>query len=189
MACQSDAASSDQSEFTTMDFEPKVVKIENDSMYFEDGSRYYVKGINSGGSRLIVLLNHVETDTIGMDPGLSTQGQRRAKFLNTLWSDSPLENCYITHYRRTYLSILPIVESRGTSIYRYEPGDQNLFADLLVQEKAGITLVVGHPQTLPGLVSFLTDGEKLELDYNEHDYFILAELKGDAVASIKNFKY
>lgn len=186
-SCQDDYQKVGQIDVFTYD--SPIVDILNDTIFLRDKRKIHIRGINSGGHKHLVLINHVETDTIGLDPGLSTLGLRRADELTRLWSNTPIRDFYISHYRRTYLSILPLSKSIDAEIFRYEPGDQNLFAELLLRDEPGTAFIVGHNETLPTLLEFLTQGRRISFDFKDNDYIIIASILDDVVSSLHKLKY
>ena len=170
-------------------FESPISSIENDSIYLEDGEKIGLEGLNSGKKSLLIIIKHVETDTIGLDPGLSRSGERRAQKLGSLLQNTSVNHYYTTHFRRTYLTLLPLREKRPGDISRYEPEDQKLFADQLLAKKGQTSLVVGHEDTLPELLDLIWEGKEVHMSSSEYDDFIIAETGANGIVSLYKFKY
>lgn len=170
-------------------FESTIERIANDSVYLESGESVHINGINSGNSSLLFIIQHAETDTIGLDPGLSSAGDRRAQRLGVLLENSSVAHYYTTHFRRTYLTLLPLIEKRPGEISRYEPDDQKLFVDQLLFKKGKSALVVGHEDTLPELLDLIWDGKVVPLAGEEYGNFIIAETVENGAITLYKFKY
>ena len=186
LGCQNEQAIAQKSYYS---FESPISDIRGDSIYLENGEQVGIAGLNSGRKSFLILINHVETDTIGLDPGLSGAGERRAQKLGTLLQKTSVSHYYTTHFRRTYLSLLPLIERRPGEITRYEPDDQKLFADQLLLKKEQTSLVVGHDDTLPELLDLIWEGKEVPLSSNEYDNFIVAETDITGAISLYKFKY
>jgi broad specificity phosphatase PhoE len=130
-----------------------------------------------------LLVRHAEKATDDpRDPALTPAGLQRAERLARLLADRPLTAVYTTDYRRTRQTAQPTAASHGLDVTIYDAGQPpNEFAQTLRQRHAGETiLVVGHSNTVPGILSQLCEcmGHPLEDD----DYGDLFEIRSGSVA-------
>lgn len=166
-----------------------IVTIAQDTVFLRDGSAYGIEGITSGATNLVLMVNHAETDTIGLDPGLNNIGHQRADRLNYILSEVPISQIYMSHFRRTYLTGVPIIQARGTEVFRYEPDNLDLFAEILLGQREKISLVIGHNDAFPTLMTYLLDKKETGFTFTDHDYLVIAEMKQGVVHTLYKFKY
>jgi len=145
-----------------------------------------VSGAGAGGPTTVILVRHAEKLADSGDPDLSKSGHSRARELNRVLADVPLEALYATQYLRTRRTLEPIASARGleVTVDRVDGGDlpgySRRFAANLLERHAGETvLVAGHSNTVPTLIEALgvspapTIGE---MDYD--DLFVVSRSPG-----------
>jgi len=118
-----------------------------------------------------ILVRHAEKATDDpRDPTLTTAGLQRAERLARLLADRPLTAVYATDYQRTRQTAQPTAASHGLDITIYDAGQPpHEFAHALRQRHAGETvLVVGHSNTVPGIVSQLCECMADPLEEDEY---------------------
>lgn len=91
------------------------------------------------------------------DPSLSTAGLQRAQRLAELLAESPLSAAYATEYRRTQQTAQPAATARGLSVMPYAADQAAAEFAAMVRRThpRGAVLIVGHSNTVPGIVSAL----------------------------------
>lgn len=125
-----------------------------------------------------LLVRHAEKATDDpRDPALTPAGLRRAERLARLLAGRPLAAVYATDYRRTRQTAQPTAASHGLDVTIYDAGQPpDAFAQALRRRHPGETvLVVGHSNTVPGIMSQLCEciADPLE----EDDYGDLFEIR------------
>jgi hypothetical protein len=163
----------------------KIDKIVRDTVYLRSGEKVFVPGLTSGKNEYNIIIRHAETDTIGMDPGLSRKGEIRSTRLASILQNVPVKQVHITHYRRMYLTVRPFVEFKSVGIRRYEPGDQKAFVEELDQLE-GSQLICGHSNTIPELLGLLSDFEDTE---NLEDYSNIWFVSRDGKGTLQHFTF
>lgn len=136
-------------------------------------------------STTIILIRHAEKDTsvagsstMQADPPLSAMGKIRAEKLVTLLQRYSFEAIFSTKYNRTRSTAMPIADKLGLEIQIYEPGKQADLALLIKSWKGKTVLVVGHSNTVPGLVNLLTGNSNYpNLSDNEYDKIYIVRLE------------
>lgn len=111
------------------------------------------------------------------DPGLSAAGKRRVAELTRQLVDADvvagIDAIYSTPYRRTLETVQPLAEALDLPINRYDPDTEEYEAVLdtiLKDHKGKIVLVVGHSNTIPGLIAELGASKKVPpIAENEYD--------------------
>jgi len=128
-----------------------------------------------------VVLRHAEKlDDGTRDPELSADGRARAGTIAGRLRRMPLESAWASQYRRTLQTAAPAARAHRVPVVRYDAGDApHALADRLRAARAGGTiLVVGHSNTVPGLVAALCGCEVAPLDESQYDRWF--ELHPDA---------
>ncbi len=109
----------------------------------------------------VVVVRHAEklparsdTDT---DPALTAAGLARADRLARSLRDADVVAVYATGYRRTQQTAAPTAKAHGLAVQPYDarvPAD-DFARQLRAHHPGGTVLVVGHSNTVPGIVAAL----------------------------------
>lgn len=132
-----------------------------------------------------VVVRHAEKATDDpRDPALTEAGRQRALALASRLKYAPVVAVYATDFRRTQQTAAPIASTHGLAVATYDaklPADA--FAARLRRDHGrGIVVVVGHSNTVPGIVSALcacTVAPIDEADYGNR-YFVDIDAQGEA---------
>jgi phosphohistidine phosphatase SixA len=104
----------------------------------------------------VILVRHAEKlETTVADPGLTSMGQARAQALAEVLRDVPLAAIYVTEYRRSQDTAAPVAEMTGGQIVEVPADDVPALLQQLRSHRGDVVLVVGHSDTLPGIISGL----------------------------------
>ncbi len=115
----------------------------------------------SQATTTIIFVRHAEKATEPADdPPLTPAGRRRVAELTRQLRDADviqgIDAIYATPFRRTRETAQPLSEALGIPITSYDPDDNEaVLEDILDRHKGKIILVVGHSNTLPGLIADL----------------------------------
>jgi broad specificity phosphatase PhoE len=130
----------------------------------------------SQATTTIIFVRHAEkAQTPPEDPGLSPAGERRRAELTRQLVDADvvagIDAIYSTPYKRTVQTAQPLAEALNLPINRYDPDDNEAVLDRILKEHKGkIILVVGHSDTIPGLIADLGASKKVPpIDEMEYD--------------------
>lgn len=117
----------------------------------------------------IYVIRHAEkVVSDSKDPPLTAEGEQRAQRIAGMLKDAGIKHVFSTNYQRTRLTATPTAASFKLPIQSYDPDKQAEFAGQL-RAAGGNTLVVGHSNTVPGLVEHLggdAGGEMPETEYS-----------------------
>lgn len=163
-----------------------VKKIVRDTVFLSSGKKVHIPGITSGLSKVLILTRHAEKDTMGLDPGLSLKGEESATRLASLMQATPLEQIYVTHFRRVFLTVKPVATLKRVGLKRYEPGDQISLIKELGEKDNGVYLVCGHSNTIPQIIGELT-GENETIGEEDYDQLWIIELSANN--RIRKFRF
>lgn len=118
------------------------------------------------------------------DPALTEIGQTRAETFAAMLHGKNISHIFSTPYKRTRDTAAPTAHEHGISVEEYDPGEGQQLVDKL-KKLAGVILVTGHSNTIPGLVNLLT-GEKFEdLDERVYDRVYIVTLDGHGNAELE----
>ncbi len=115
----------------------------------------------SQATTTIIFVRHAEkASEPADDPPLTPAGRRRVAELTRQLRDADviqgIDAIYATPFRRTRETAQPLSEALGIPITSYDPDDNEaVLEDILDRHKGKIILVVGHSNTLPGLIADL----------------------------------
>lgn len=114
----------------------------------------------------VYVIRHMEKQS-GDDPLLSDVGAANAQRLAAILADKGVVAIFVTATRRSRLTGEPLATATGVQLVTYDPKDN---AALVAKVSAipGSVLVVGHSNTVPGLVAAF--GGKAPGPMDESDY-------------------
>ena len=145
--------------------------------------------------RLVVLVRHAEkADDDPRDPTLSEAGQARANALASLLGELPVDQMLVTPLRRTSLTAAPLAKARQlepTAIGFGETLDEHIQATRdAVASGSGISVIVGHSNTVPLLVAALGGPADLLIDDDRYqDLFLLLGVSSAATPWLLRASY
>ncbi len=116
----------------------------------------------------IFIVRHAEKATTGgNDPDLSVAGEKRAEALAHILKDSQITNVFVTEFKRTQETAKPTAKAAGVSPTVIPASDLSGLVSKL-RGVNGNALVVGHGNTIPGLIKAL--GITKPISIPEDDY-------------------
>jgi broad specificity phosphatase PhoE len=104
-----------------------------------------------------LVVRHAEKASDGRDPGLTSDGEARARALAARLDGKPVRAAYATAYRRTQMTATPTARAHGLTVSTYDadlPPDA-FAAQLRSAHPQGEVLVVGHSNTAPQIAAAL----------------------------------
>lgn len=146
---------------------------------------------------LVVVVRHAEKATDDpRDPALSAEGEARARALAAALAGSRLDAVYATQFKRTQQTAAPAAEAAGVDV-TVRPIDGNnattyaadLARDLRALPAGSVVLVVGHSNTVPGIVAALDGRPPREMPETEYDRFTTVRLRADGGADTVVTRY
>jgi broad specificity phosphatase PhoE len=141
--------------------------------------------------RAVFVVRHAEKASNANDPGvpLSEAGKARAQRLAALLKDTGITAVYSTDYVRTRATAEPLAQALHEPLRIYSAKsaqgrpDAASLLETLRKEPQAVVLVVGHGDTVPGLLSALGVGQKIELGDQEYDnlFIVVPKPAGEPV--------
>lgn len=129
-----------------------------------------------------VVVRHAEKVADGTrDPALTEAGLARAAALATRLQSRELVAAYATDFRRTQSTAAPAASAHGIAVTTYDAAQPaDAFAARLRREHAvGAVLVVGHSNTVPGIVSALCGCPIAPIDESDYGNLFEVRIEGD----------
>jgi phosphohistidine phosphatase SixA len=131
--------------------------------------------IDASAQQTVFVVRHAERADASMasspmaaDPDLSEAGKARAESLAAMLKDANVKAIFATEFKRTQQTAEPLAKSLGITIVTVAAGDP---AKLLQALKAvpGNALVVGHSNTVPGILKGLGISTPVTLGDADYD--------------------
>ena len=143
---------------------------------------------------IVYVVRHAEkltTDPGDQDPGLSPEGEERAKALATYLDGQKVGALYATKYKRTRATLQPLADAHNLTINTYEAHDFETLKRNILQNHAGKTIVVsGHSNTIvPIAEAFGVQKPFAEVPDSKYDHIFKLTIAGDNTATLQTGTY
>ena len=135
----------------------------------------------------VVLVRHAEKASNQNTPEvpLSAQGQQRAECLARVLKDAGIKRSYVSDAERTQQTAEPLAKELGIKPVVVPAKDSNTLVRDVFYGNGGNALVVGHSNTLPGIIQGVQAGTIAPLGENEYDgMYVLTVLEGSSTPEI-----
>jgi broad specificity phosphatase PhoE len=141
---------------------------------------------------VVVVVRHAEKASDDpRDPTLTEAGTARAQALARRLEAAGLDVAYATQYRRTQLTAAPAADTAGIEV-TLRPVDAgnaasygaDLARDLRALPPGSTALVVGHSNTVPGIVEAISGRPADEMPDTEYDRYTVIVLDADGRARV-----
>jgi broad specificity phosphatase PhoE len=116
----------------------------------------------------IFIVRHAEKTDATKDPDLSEAGRTRAEALAKMLRDSNISAIYVTEFKRTQQTAAPLGKALGLTATTL-PAENSAALVGKVRASSGNSLVVGHGNTIPGLIKALGISEPISIAENDYD--------------------
>jgi phosphohistidine phosphatase SixA len=130
----------------------------------------------------VIIVRHAEraADPSG-DPSLSPDGVARAALLAQTLGASNVRTIITTHFKRTQETAAPLAQQQGITpaVIPIRRGELAAHISEVVQaarQAAGVVLVVGHSDTVPGIVAGLSKSQPMKLCETSFSNIFIATL-------------
>lgn len=160
-----------------------------DNFIVADGKLKAVSDFIDDQSTIFYLIRHAEKGE-GEDPDLTTEGKARAERLAKILESAQLSTVFSTNTKRTINTVVPTATLKDKAVKSYNASQQDALFNSLISRKGEQFLVVGHSNTIPGLLN-LFQKKKVYKEVNENqfdDIYVVIAVE-DEDAEILEFKY
>jgi len=122
------------------------------------------------------------------DPALSTAGEQRAARLASMLAAAGIKQIFVTEYRRTAQTAAPLAARLGlTPVVTAARESDALIAQ--VRRAEAPVLVVGHSNTIPGLLTKLGAADTITLADGDYDDVFVVVRDSTGKATVVRLKY
>jgi broad specificity phosphatase PhoE len=140
--------------------------------------------------KVIILVRHAEKVDASQDPELTDAGKQRAERLAKIVKKYKPGAIYSTDFKRTRDTAAPMAARRKLKIEVYDAKKPAELIDAIMKSKTKRFMIVGHSNTIPGLVNLLGRKELFKnLDDPEHGVIWIVRLKEGQVRRIEILPY
>ncbi|MES2683460.1 MAG: histidine phosphatase family protein [Pseudomonadota bacterium] len=107
-------------------------------------------------TRTIILVRHAEKAPAGgKDPALSPAGEARAQALAAALAGASVTTIFTSPYQRTQRTAQPLASAMGITPQVVDAAVPAVVSALKASAGEGVVLVVGHSNTVPGIIAAL----------------------------------
>jgi broad specificity phosphatase PhoE len=148
----------------------------------------------AGAQQAIILVRHAELQGAAMaEPkhvALSEAGEARAERLASMLKDSGIGAIYVTDFVRTQKTAEPLARAIAKAPIVVPKGDpKELVARLRAEHARETVLLVGHSDTLPGLLNALAHPADVKIEAQDYGNMFVVLPKGDAPPTFVRLRY
>lgn len=135
----------------------------------------------------VIIVRHAERATTpANDPVLTPAGTARAEALRAALADAGVSAIVTTHLQRTQLTAKPLADSLGLMITVVRAGSplqahlDSVAATVKRQPQGSVVLVVGHSNTVPGIIAALGGPRMPDLCDSQYSSLFVLNMSGAA---------
>lgn len=150
--------------------------------------------VAANAQQAVFLVRHAELPGAAMaDPKnvpISPTGKARAQRLAALLKDAGISAIYVTDFTRTKQTAQPLAKELGKDPVVVPKGDPKLLVERLRKDNASQTvLLVGHTDTLPGLIKALGYPSDIKIDAQDYGNVFIVTPKGEGAPAFLRLRY
>jgi broad specificity phosphatase PhoE len=143
----------------------------------------------SNASTTIVLARHAErSNQGGSDPHLTLTGKARAQKLIHVLGMVEIKAIYTSNFIRTKETALPIATHLGLSTVLINEAAE-IKNNILANHSGKTVLVIGHSDTVPEVISLLSNASPPVIEDNEFDNLFILTVFDSSRVSFVRLKY
>jgi broad specificity phosphatase PhoE len=138
----------------------------------------------------VFLVRHGERLDDSEDTALSTAGEARAARLAEMLRDARITHIFVTEYQRTANTGTPLADRLGLPLQRIPAGEADaLVARVRTLGPTARVLVVGHSNTVPGLLKQLGSVQEISIPSTEYDNLFVLLPQDKAAPIVLRLRY
>ena len=136
--------------------------------------------------KAVIVVRHAERLDASDDTPISDAGQQRARHLAEMLRDAGVTVVYATQWQRTVQTAQPTADGIRVAVTRYKSEDvKHLVSTLRAKHAAAVVLVVGHSDTVPGIVEALGGPAGIKIGSNEFDNMFVVVPRGKTAQVVR----
>jgi broad specificity phosphatase PhoE len=142
----------------------------------------------------VILVRHAELDDApGVDAkriSISGTGELRAQRLAQLLAQANVAAVYATDFARTQETAAPAAKAAGHEVTVLSKGDANDFVARMRRDNAQqVVLVVGHTDTIPGIIKALGHPDDIKIDSKDYGNIFIVTPKSEGAPGFLRLRY
>ena len=139
--------------------------------------------------RVIFLVRHAERASQEKDSVLSPEGKKRAQCLSDVLRDAGVNAIFVTQFVRTQQTAEPLAKKIGVHPVIVNSADTDALVQKVHSTAAEVMLIVGHSDTLPGIIAKLGGGTVAPVATDEYDRMYVLHSNGSNTAPVVTLHY
>lgn len=148
----------------------------------------------ASAQQAVILVRHAELQGAAMAPAkelpLSEAGEARAKRLSSILKDAGVGAIYVTDFVRTNKIAEPLSREINRELTVLPKGDPQELVERLRKNHSGQTvLLVGHTDTLPGLLKALGHPVDIKIEPQDYSNIFVVIPKSDGAPTFLRLRY
>jgi phosphohistidine phosphatase SixA len=140
----------------------------------------------------VILVRHAEKkiEPENPDPDLTSEGIARAQEIARVFGDAGINAIYATQYKRTQQTVKPLADRIHVPVTLLDSKDRDELVNRLQTTHRGQTIfIAGHSNSVPKIVSALSNEEFPEIPENEYDNLFIVTIYRFGKAKVTKLKY
>jgi len=125
-----------------------INKVSQSTVYFTTGDSMQLSKTKDTAQYFFFIFE-AEEDTIGLDPGLSTNGRWRAIQLAKIFKNYSFKSIFSTPFRKGILTLQPLTDQSKQKVIYYDQADIKSFHKKLENAWPEPCLIIVHKETFP----------------------------------------
>ena len=148
----------------------------------------------ASAQQAVILVRHAELPDAAMAPAqdlpLSEAGEARAMRLSNMLKDAGVGAIYVTDFVRTNKTAQPLSREINRELIVLPKGDPQELVERIRKNHGGQTvLIVGHTDTLPGLLKALGHPVDIKIEPQDYTNLFLVIPKSDGAPTFVRLRY
>jgi broad specificity phosphatase PhoE len=123
----------------------------------------------------VFIVRHAEKADNSKDAELSEAGRSRAEVLANMLRDSKISVNYTTEFKRTQQTAGPLAKALGLAVTTL-PAENHAALVAKLRTSTANSLVVGHGNTIPGVIKALGISELVKISDSDYDNLLVVVL-------------
>lgn len=139
----------------------------------------------------VILVRHAEKAAVpGDDPPLSEAGKKRAAALRHAMEKAGVSAIFVTQYQRTQQTVEPLAKALKIATTHIEASKtESLVSQIRKKHRGETVLIVGHSNTIPGIIKALGVAESPAIADGDYDALFVLTISKSPPASLLHLQY
>ncbi len=146
--------------------------------------------LSAFGQTAVVVVRHAERADDSTDSPLSAKGEQRAKALAAMLHDVGISAIYVTQFRRTAQTAEPLARNLNVRPVVIRSDDiANVALTIRTKNPNQFVLVVGHSDTVPGILKAFGYLEPITINPDEFDNLFIIVPRRERSPALLRLRY